>query len=53
MAYETKPLSKNNIAILKRRQMDPNNYLLIRDDWDKLLLLDLRFNKIKIVHKNY
>ena len=53
MAYETKPLTKSNIALLRRRHMNPDNYRLIRDDWDKCILLDLRYDKIKIIHKNY
>ena len=46
-----KPLGKNQTLMLRRRNMDPNNYQLLRDDWDKLILLDLRFGKVKIVHK--
>ena len=46
-----KPLGKNQILMLQRRNMDPKNYRLLRNDWDKLILLDLRYNKIKIVHK--
>ena len=48
-----KPLSHNHKSLIKRRNMDSKNYLLIRDDWDKLYLLDLRYDKIKILHKNY
>ena len=46
-----KPLTSNQVSLLKRRNMDPNNYQLLRDDWDKLILLDLRYNKVKILHK--
>ena len=46
-----KPLGKNHITLLNRRNMDPNNYLLLRDDWDKLILFDVRFGKVKIVYK--
>ena len=53
MATEGKALRNNQRALIRRRNMDPRNYRIIREDWDKLLLLDLRYNKIKIIHKNY
>lgn len=48
-----KKLLPRHKKILRNRQMDPNNYLLLRDDWDKLILLDVRYDRIKIVHKRY
>lgn len=53
MAIEGKSLNNSQRALIRRRNMNPKNYRLVRDDWDKLLLLDLRYNKIKILHKNY
>lgn len=51
MAIEGKSLNNSQRALIRRRNMNPKNYQLLRDDWDKLIILDLRYGKVKIVHK--
>lgn len=38
--------------LLRRRGMDPNHYVLVRDLYSTLYLKDIRTGKIKIITKN-
>lgn len=44
-------LNHNQKTMLRRRGMDPNNYVLLKNTNAALYLLDLRFNKVKVIHK--
>ena len=46
-----KKLNGNHIKAIRRRGMDPQNYLLIRETYACLYLMDIRFNKVKIIYK--
>lgn len=46
----TKP-NNNQRAMILRRNMDPKNYVVLKETWDKLYLKDLRYDKVKIIHK--
>lgn len=47
---KTKPNANQRIMI-KRRCLDPNNYLVLKDSKKSLYLLDIRYNKVKIIFK--
>ena len=46
----TKPNANQKVMIL-RRGLDPNHYLVMKETWSSLYLLDVRFNKVKILYK--
>lgn len=48
---ERKRPAGNQITMLKRRHLDPNNYLVIKETWSTLYLLDIRYDKVKIIPK--
>ena len=41
----------NQKTMIRRRQLDPKNYLVIKDTCCNLYLLDFRYNKVKILYK--
>lgn len=45
-----KPNANQKVTI-RRRQLDPNNYRVIKETWCSLYLLDVRYNKVKIIYK--
>ncbi len=46
-----KKLTANQKTMIRRRGMIPENYRLLKDTHAALYLLDLRYNKVKVVHK--
>lgn len=51
MAAENPKPTGNQVTMIKRRHLDPNNYRVIKETWCNLYLLDVRYNKIKIIYK--
>ena len=49
---EGKKLAYNQRLMLKRRGMNPDNYVLVKDLYSSLWLRDVRTGKIKIVNKS-
>jgi hypothetical protein len=45
------PLKDHQKRMLLWRGMDPKNYLVIKDTYASLYLLDLRYGKVKIITK--
>lgn len=43
--------TSSQYALIKRRNMNPKNYIVLKETWDRLYLKDLRYNKVKIIHK--
>lgn len=41
----------NQSTMIRRRGLDPKNYRVIKDTWCSLYLLDVRYNKVKIIYK--
>lgn len=46
-----KSLTSNQKTMIRRRGMDPKNYRLLKNTNAALYLLDLRFDKVKVIHK--
>lgn len=46
----TKPTA-NQQAMIRRRGMDPKNYVVLKETYSSLWLKDLRLNKVKILYK--
>ena len=46
-----KKLNFNQQAMLRRRGLNPDNYVLLKNTHAALCLLDLRYNKVKILYK--
>lgn len=46
----TKP-NTNQTVMIKRRNLDPKNYRVIKETYSSLWLLDLRIKKVKILYK--
>lgn len=51
MAGKNPKSTGNQITMIKRRNLDPNNYRVIKETWCNLYLLDVRYNKVKIIYK--
>jgi len=50
MAERKKP-NRTQRVMIKRRGLDPKNYAVLSETYSSLYLLDLRYNKVKILYK--
>jgi hypothetical protein len=46
------PLKYNHRVMLKRRGINPDNYLLIKSTYSSLYLRDIRDGSVRIIYKN-
>jgi hypothetical protein len=51
MSQKGKPLTFNQKTMCKIRGLNPDNYVLLKNTHAALYLLDLRYNKVKILYK--
>ena len=51
MAEKNPKPTGNQCALIRRRGLDPNNYVVLKETYSSLWLKDLRFNKVKILYK--
>ena len=42
----------NQSVMIRRRNLDPKNYRVVKDTWCNLYLLDIRYKKVKIIYKH-
>lgn len=45
------PLTSDHRIMCRRRGLDPDNYRVVKETYGTLYLLDLRYNKIKVIQK--
>jgi hypothetical protein len=51
MAKESQRLNSNQISVLRRRGLDPKNYVLVKETYGSLYVRDTCSGKIKIINK--
>ena len=44
-------LNSDQRIMVRRRGLDPDNYRVVKNTYAALYLLDLRYKKIKVIHK--
>ena len=51
MKAKLQKLKHDQKVMLLRRGLDPKNYMLIKNTYATMYLLDLRYKKIKVIRK--
>lgn len=51
MKQNYKKLDSDQRIMVRRRGLDPDNYRVIKSTYGVLYLLDLRYNKVKVIQK--
>lgn len=52
MDEKGKPPNSNQATMLRRRGLDPKDFIIVKDTYVSLYVRDLRNGRIKIINKN-